>query len=71
MSIVNKRMNATETIKKLDKKIKKWISNWVSTPTPRELFLVEPMNAFTNYFNGQDISYILGDQSEIWQLGIL
>lgn len=64
MSIANKRMNATETIKKLDKKIKKWISNWVSTPTPRELFLVEPMSAFTNYLNGQDISYTLGDQSE-------
>lgn len=64
MSNTYKQINAITTIKKLDKRIKTWISNWVSTPTPRELFLDEPMNAFTTYLNGQDISHTLGDQSE-------
>ena len=64
MSTTDKKINAALTIKKLDKKIKKWISNWVSTPTPRELFLEEPMNAFTNYLSGQAVFHTLGDQSE-------
>ena len=64
MSIADRKTNPAATIKKLDKKIKIWISNWVSSPTPRALFLDEPMNAFTDYLKGQDISHTLGDQSE-------
>ena len=74
MSIADRKTNPAATIKKLDKKIKIWISNWVSSPTPRALFLDEPMNAFTDYLKGQDISHTLGDQSEnlaTWQLGTL
>lgn len=57
-------MNSTTNIIKLDKKVRKWIYNWISTSTPKELFLDEPVSAFTDYLNGQDIAHTLGDQAE-------
>lgn len=57
-------MNSITTTIKLDKKIRKWICNWIGAPTPKELFLDEPISVFTNYLSGQDIAHTLGDQAE-------
>lgn len=57
-------MNSIANTINLDKKVRKWIYNWISAPTPKELFLDEPISAFTDYLNGQDIAHTLGDQAE-------